>query len=64
MPDLIEPQQVTWEQVVDLARRIDGGQEGEEAPNSQTLARLVLQFHAEVVGGKARQGKTPPPPRI
>jgi hypothetical protein len=64
MPNLSEPEHVTWEQVVELARQIEGGEEGEQAPDSQRLARLVLQFHAAVVGGKAKpSSKVPPPSR-
>ena len=60
MPDAPEPH-VTWEEVVELARRIEGGKGGDPALSSQRLARLVVQFHAQTVGANMVRRNSPPP---
>ncbi len=60
MPDPAEPH-VTWEQVVDLARRIEGG-ETLDAVGVQ-LARVVIQFHVQTIGKQTVARSKSPPPR-
>jgi hypothetical protein len=47
MPD--EPP-VTWEQVVELARRVVAGGASGDPADAQRLAALVLEFQAQVIG--------------
>jgi len=62
MPDLVEPH-VTWEEVVEFARRIERGESGDPVVSSQHLARLVVQFHSQTVGANATQRNIRPAPR-
>jgi hypothetical protein len=41
----------TWEQVLELARRIAGGEVGDPELTAKRLAALVLDFQAHVVHG-------------
>jgi hypothetical protein len=41
----------TWEDVLQLARRVADGEVGDPALSAKRLAALVLQFQADVVHG-------------
>jgi len=50
-PAMTDAAPATWEQVLQLARRIADGDVGDSDLTAKRLAALVLQFQAEVVRG-------------
>jgi hypothetical protein len=52
---------VTWEEVVELARRSEDGKGGDPVLSSQRLARLVVQFHSQTVGANVVRRNSPSP---